>query len=113
MDVSRGRRCSLCNPRKCRRAYLYVVENEQSGLVKIGRSVNVAGRISTYRANGNRHFTLRHKRVAGCEWTSMDRETRALRILGSAAERVFGDWHRATLEQAVGAVEAACRGIKA
>lgn len=78
--------------------------------VKIGRTVNIAQRTASYRANGNHHLTREYARVAGCEWSAADRENKALRLLAAKAERLLGDWFHSDIETAVECVEAACAG---
>ena len=58
-------------------------------------------------------MVLRHKRRAGCEWTSQKREEKALALLKREAPRIRGDFFAATIEEAISAVEKACSDIKA
>lgn len=111
MSWDRGRRCKVCTPQKCRDGFLYVVEDANKSLVKIGMSVNVARRMAQYRANGNTHFILRHKRRAGCEWTTMTREDIALKRLADRAVQVRGDWFDIDVRTAVDIVEDTCTAI--
>lgn len=105
-------KCYLCSPASCAPHYLYVVWDDRRGLVKIGCSKNLAGRLKSYRANGATHITQEHKRIAGCWSSAIAREDRAIRLLDRKAERVQGDWFRGDVAAAIACVEAACAGYK-
>lgn len=103
-------KCLTCSPRDCRPGYVYVVWDDRRQLSKIGSSVNMGSRMASYRANGNTHIALKHKQIAGCPMTSLDREDRAIRSLNSSASRVQGDWFDAPAGVAIECVKAACKG---
>lgn len=102
--------CLLCDPRDCAPSYLYVMRDSRLGLTKIGCTKNVAARTAKYRANGATYMELIHKQIAGCQWTAMTREAKALRLLAGRSQRVRGDWFRCQPEVAQGCAEAACAG---
>ena len=105
-----GRKCNVCEPMLCNRAFLYVVEDEMRGLVKIGCTVNVSRRMSNYRANGNTFYRLVAKfDTGGCDFTATKKERRALNSLDPAA-RVRGDWFDVDPAVAVRAAERAIAG---
>ncbi|MDR6511487.1 putative GIY-YIG superfamily endonuclease [Novosphingobium capsulatum] len=105
-------RCYSCNPRTCSSGFLYVVVDERDGSFKIGCTKNLAKRKSNYRSNGCDFFNFVHSRRGGCEWTALTREAKALRHLKKVACNVRGDWFAGDVEDAIAAVEYACREVK-
>lgn len=104
--------CLVCTPRRCEPYWLYVVEDTRDGTVKIGLTIDVSRRIASYRANRAVHLELRHKRIAGCEFTGADREQKALRALAKLGPRRAGDFFHATVADAIQCVEKVCAGYQ-
>jgi hypothetical protein len=104
--------CSVCGPRSCAPAYLYVVHDARNDTVKVGCTRRVSARMAQYRANGATHMTLRYSRIAGCHWSALDREQKALRHLAKAAPRVRGDWFATDAETARASIDYACANYR-
>ncbi len=106
--ASKFRPCIVCEPRGCERTWLYVVEDEERGLVKIGTSTNIRSRMRLYSPQGRLPIHLRYKARAGCEFRALTLEATALRRMRRVFANPSGDWFAAPFEAAVAAVQHVC-----
>lgn len=108
--MRRFRPCKVCEPSSCDRKWLYVVEDTQAGLIKVGQTTNIHGRMAKYRAGGRVPIELRFKAAAGCEYRCLDLESKILRYLRKRFPNPRGDWFSAPTAYVIGVVERICAG---